>query len=52
MDKKVLVRSDVDDKDKGKTIIVGSPCLSKTSQGMITQKAPNKRANKIGGVRG
>jgi hypothetical protein len=42
----------VDDKDKGKNIIVGSPRLSKTSQGMITQKAPDKRANKIGGVGG
>jgi hypothetical protein len=51
-DKKVLVRLDVADKDKGKNIIVGSLHMSETLQGVITQKAPDKRTNKVEGTGG
>jgi hypothetical protein len=35
-----------------KIIIIGSPYTSKTSRGVITQKAPDKRTNKTGGIGG
>jgi hypothetical protein len=40
------------DKGKGKSIIVGDPCMSNISQGGIIRKAPDKKTNKFGGVGG
>jgi hypothetical protein len=52
-DKKVLIQTDVTDKDKGRNIIIGIPLTSNISQGVVTRKALNKiRTNKTGGTEG
>jgi co-chaperonin GroES (HSP10) len=50
--KKVLVRPEMSDKDKGKGIIIGDPHTTKLSQGVVAQMAPNKKTNKTEGARG
>ena len=50
--KKVLVRSKVADKGKGKKIGIGDPHTSNISQGGIARKAPDRKTNKSGGVGG
>jgi hypothetical protein len=48
--KKILVRSKVANKCKGKNIVVGDPCTSNISQGGIAQKALDRKTNKSGGT--
>jgi hypothetical protein len=50
--KKGLVRPEVDDKGKGKNIVVGDPRMSNCSRGVVPQKAPSKKTNKTRGAGG
>jgi hypothetical protein len=50
--KKVLVRPEIANIGKGKSIVIGDPCTSNISQGRIARKAPDKKTNKFGGARG
>jgi hypothetical protein len=50
--KKVLVRPEMVDKSKGKSIVIGDPRTSNKSQGGIAWKAPDKKTNKFGGTGG
>jgi hypothetical protein len=50
--KKVLVRPEVADKDKGNNIVIGDPRTSNTSRGVVAQKALGKNTNKTRGARG
>jgi hypothetical protein len=44
--KKVLVRPEMADKDKGKGIVIGDPRMSIISQKEIAQKASDEKAKK------
>jgi hypothetical protein len=48
--KKVLVRSEVIDKGKGKNIIIGDLFMSNISQGGIARKPSDRKTNKFGGT--
>jgi hypothetical protein len=50
--KKILVRLEMVDKGKGKSIVIGDPHTSSISQGGIARKALDKKTNKSGGARG
>jgi hypothetical protein len=49
---KVLAWPEITDKGKGKDIIIGDPRISNISQKEITQKAPDKKAKRSGGIGG
>jgi hypothetical protein len=40
--KKVLVRPELANKDKGKSVVISDPRMLNPSQGVATQKAPKK----------
>jgi hypothetical protein len=50
--KKVLVRPEMADKGKGKSIIIGDPRTSNILLGGITKKALDKKTNKSRGAKG
>jgi hypothetical protein len=50
--KKVLVRPEMADKGKGKSIIIVDLRTSNILQGGIARKAPEKKAYKFGGAKG
>jgi hypothetical protein len=50
--KKVLVRPEIVDIGKGKSIVISDPCTSNISQGRIGRKAPDKKTNKFRGAMG
>ena len=49
---KVMVRLEVDDKGKGKNIVIGDPRMSNISLGVIAQKALNKKTSMSRGAGG
>jgi hypothetical protein len=42
-DKKVLIRSEMSNKGKGKSVVIGGPCTLNLSRGVDTRKASNKK---------
>jgi hypothetical protein len=50
--KKVLVRAEIADIGRDKSIVIGDPCTSNIAQGGIAQKASDKKTNKFRGTGG
>jgi hypothetical protein len=40
-DNKVLIRPEMANKDKDKSVVIGDPCTLNPTQGVATRKAPN-----------